>query len=86
MKGKYGMDIDKKDIDALVGMSDGDFLEKFGSVLENAGAGNEAIKRFGENIPLLKKTLSSLSPSDVEALIQRIDPETLEKIRKSLEE
>lgn len=79
------MDIDKKAMDALAAMSDGDFRDKFGSALENAGMSEEAIRRFGENAPLLKKTLSSLSPSELESMLRRIDPEALEEIRKSLE-
>ncbi|MBQ9922952.1 MAG: hypothetical protein IJO52_12265 [Clostridia bacterium] len=80
------MDIDKKDIDALVSMSDNDFCKKFSSALESAGASDDVMKRFCQNVPQLKKTLSSLSPDDVETLVRRIDPEALEKIRKSLEE
>lgn len=79
------MDIDKKDITALSRMSEDELRLRFGSVLENAGADKELMKRFGENLPLLKQTLSSLSPVEIEALIRRIDPDTLEKIQKSLE-
>ena len=79
------MDIDKKAMDALAAMSDGDFRAKFGSALENAGASEEVMRRFGENAPLLKKAISSLTPSELEAMMSRVDPEAMEKIRKSIE-
>ena len=86
MKGKCVMDIDKKDLDAIASLSDGEFLKKMENALESTGAAEEVKKRFTENVPLLKQTLSTLSPRDIELLLQRIDSDTLDKIRKSFEE
>ena len=80
------MDIDKKQLDKMASMEDSEFRKRLESALDSAGAAPEVKSRLAGNIPLLKQTLGSLTQRDLETLVQKIDSDTLEKIKKSLEE
>ncbi|MBQ9940387.1 MAG: hypothetical protein IJO74_02480 [Clostridia bacterium] len=80
------MEINKNQLDKITSLSDSEFSQKLKTALDNAGASPEVIQRMGENIPLLKQTLRSLSQKDLENILQKMDRQTIDDIKKSLEE
>ena len=80
------MDINKADIDRLTNLGDGVFEKKLQQVLDAAGASEDVTKKLSANIPQIKKTLQSLSQSDLEALAGKLDEKAIENIKNKLSE
>ncbi|MBE6689564.1 MAG: hypothetical protein E7588_09900 [Ruminococcaceae bacterium] len=80
------MDINKADIDRLTNLGDGVFEKKLQQALDAAGASDDTVKKLSANIPQIKKTLKSLSQSDLEALADKLDEKAIENIKNKLSE
>lgn len=80
------MEPNKKQLQQITALSDGEFKSKLEEALEAAGASDSVKARLTHNIPQLKRTLESLSEQDLALLAQSIDQATLDAVKKSLSE
>ena len=79
-------EINKKDLDALSGLSDEALREKILSAVSSCGVDRRAAERRLPDMKLIRKKLASLSDKDIKTLSAALGEENLGKLRDGLKD
>ena len=77
-------EIDKKDIDALTGLSDGELRERILSAVSSCGIDRNAAARRLPDVKVIRKKLASLSDKDIKTLCAAFGEDAVAKFRDGL--
>lgn len=75
------MAIDKKDLDNVLKLSDQEFKSKIGRAIEAMGVEKKVSDKIMGDIGRVKKTIGSLSQTDIEKLTKNLDEQKIQELQ-----